>query len=95
MTQDTKDQGLVFLDIYTGNASQRNAPTFKNDYGITYPSLWDPDAQQLLRFKGTVSPSTIHSTIVIDREGRIAARALKTLNKAELRALLDPVLKEG
>ncbi|GHC28497.1 hypothetical protein GCM10010308_52200 [Streptomyces vinaceusdrappus] len=93
--QDTRDQGVVFLGINTRDASQRNALAFEKDYGITYPSLWDPDGRQLLKFKGTVSPSAIPSTIVIDREGRIAARALKALTETELRELLAPVLKEG
>ncbi|MFF0110169.1 TlpA family protein disulfide reductase [Streptomyces hirsutus] len=93
--QDTEDQGVVFLGINTRDSTQTNARNFEKDYGITYPSLWDPDGRQLLKFKGTVSPSAIPSTIVIDREGRIAARALKALSEAELRELLAPVLKEG
>ncbi|MFF9141013.1 TlpA family protein disulfide reductase [Streptomyces albogriseolus] len=93
--QDTKDQNVAFLGINTRDSTQTNARNFEKDYGITYPSLWDPDGRQLLKFKGTVSPSAIPSTIVIDREGRIAARALKALGEAELRELLAPVLKEG
>lgn len=93
--QDTKDRGVVFLGINTRDSTQTNARNFEKDYGITYPSLWDPAGRQMLKFKGIVSPSAIPSTIVIDREGRIAARALKAVNEAELRELLAPVLKEG
>ncbi|MET9835814.1 TlpA disulfide reductase family protein [Streptomyces sp. NPDC006385] len=93
--QDTEDQGVAFLGINTRDSTRRNALAFEKDYGITYPSLWDPDGRQLLKFKGTISPSAIPSTVVIDRDGRIAARALKALSEAELRELLAPVLKEG
>ncbi|MFH8257594.1 TlpA family protein disulfide reductase [Streptomyces roseolus] len=92
--QDTRDQGVVFLGINTRDSTQGNALAFEETFNITYPSLWDPDGRQLLKFKGTVSPSSIPSTIVIDRQGRIAARALKALDEAQLRTMIDPLLKE-
>ncbi|MFI1731008.1 TlpA family protein disulfide reductase [Streptomyces acidicola] len=54
-----------------------------------------PDGRQLLKSKGTLPPSVIPTTLVIDYRGRIAARGLKALSEAELRSLIDPVLKEG
>ncbi|KAA6203919.1 redoxin [Streptomyces sp. JS01] len=92
--EDTRKQGVEFLGINTRDASKSNAYSFEKEYGITYPSLWDPAGRQLLKFKGTLSPSAIPSTVVIDRKGRIAARALKALNEEELRALIDPALRE-
>ncbi|MET9817303.1 MULTISPECIES: TlpA disulfide reductase family protein [unclassified Streptomyces] len=92
---DTREKGVMFLGINTRDASKDNARRFEEEFGVTYPSLWDPIGKQLLRFKGTISPSAIPSTVVIDRKGRIAARAMKALSEAELRALIDPVLKEG
>lgn len=93
--EDTRKQGVQFLGINTRDASKSNARNFEKDYGITYPSLWDPTGRELLKFRGTLSPSAIPSTVVIDRQGRIAARALKALSEAELRTLIDPALKEG
>ncbi|WP_328967463.1 TlpA disulfide reductase family protein [Streptomyces sp. NBC_00239] len=93
--QDTHDQGVVFLGINTRDSTQGNALAFEETFGITYPSLWDPDGRQLLKFKGTVSPSSIPSTVVVDRKGRIAARALKALDEPQLRGMIDPLLKEG
>ncbi|WP_031511340.1 TlpA family protein disulfide reductase [Streptomyces megasporus] len=95
VSQATKDQGVVFLGINTRDATRDNALNFEESYGITYPSLWDPAGRQLLKFKGTLAPSAIPSTVAIDRKGRIAARALKALDETELRWLIDPVLKEG
>ncbi|WP_033313784.1 TlpA disulfide reductase family protein [Streptomyces iakyrus] len=93
--EDTRGQGVAFLGINTRDATKTNALNFEKEFGITYPSLWDPAGRQLLKFKGTISPSAIPSTVVIDREGRIAARALKALSETELRKMIDPVLKEG
>ncbi|MGA5215115.1 TlpA family protein disulfide reductase [Streptomyces cinereoruber] len=93
--EDTREQGVVFLGINTRDATKTNALNFEKEFGITYPSLWDPAGRQLLKFKGTISPSAIPSTVVIDRQGRIAARALKALSETELRTMTDPLLKEG
>ncbi|GAA3245854.1 TlpA disulfide reductase family protein [Streptomyces labedae] len=93
--EDTRGQGVAFLGINTRDATKTNARNFEKEFGVTYPSLWDPAGRQLLKFKGTISPSAIPSTVVIDREGRIAARALKALSETELRKMIDPVLKEG
>ncbi|ODA71593.1 Thiol-disulfide oxidoreductase ResA [Streptomyces sp. AVP053U2] len=93
--EDTRDQGVAFLGINTRDATKTNALNFEKNFGITYPSLWDPTGRQLLKFKGTISPSAIPSTVVIDAKGRIAARALKALSETELRKMIDPLLKEG
>ncbi|ALV39171.1 TlpA disulfide reductase family protein [Streptomyces sp. CdTB01] len=93
--EDTRDQGVAFLGINTRDATKTNALNFEKEFGITYPSLWDPAGRQLLKFKGTISPSAIPSTVVIDRKGRIAARALKALSETELRKMIDPLLKQG
>ncbi|MEU0351461.1 TlpA disulfide reductase family protein [Streptomyces sp. NPDC006237] len=93
--EDTRDQGVAFLGINTRDATKTNALNFEKNFGITYPSLWDPAGRQLLKFKGTISPSAIPSTVVIDAKGRIAARALKALSETELRKMIDPLLTEG
>jgi hypothetical protein len=49
----------------------------------------------MLRFeKGTLSPQTIPSTLVLDRDGRIAARSLAALGERSLRSMIEPVLAE-
>jgi hypothetical protein len=49
----------------------------------------------MLRFKkGTLNPKAIPSTIVIDRKGKIASRALLALSEDNLRKMIDPVLAE-
>ncbi|PWK65105.1 thiol-disulfide isomerase/thioredoxin [Streptomyces sp. CG 926] len=92
---ELRDQGVAFLGINTRDGSKEAARGFEETFSITYPSLWDPDGRELLKFKGTLPPSAIPTTLVIDRRGRVAARGLKALTEAELRSLIDPVLKEG
>ncbi|MET9604554.1 TlpA disulfide reductase family protein [Streptomyces sp. NPDC006512] len=86
---------VAFVGLNTRDNSKQNAASFEETYGITYPSLYDPDGKLMLRFpKGTLNPQAIPSTIVLDKEGRIASRALVALNEEQLRSMIDPLLAE-
>jgi peroxiredoxin len=91
---ETQDKDVQFLGINTRDATQDNALAFTSSKGITYPSLWDPDAREILKFTGQLNPNAIPSTLIIDREGRIAARVLRAVTIEELRSMIDPVLNE-
>ncbi|MFK0115067.1 TlpA family protein disulfide reductase [Streptomyces sp. NPDC090994] len=93
--QDVKDQGVQFVGINTRDTSTGPAKAFEKEYGISYPSLYDPAGKLMLRFaKGTLNPQAIPSTLVIDRDGKIAARTLQALSEEKLRKMLKPVLAE-
>jgi peroxiredoxin len=93
--KDVKGQGVQFVGINTRDTSVGPAKAFESDYGITYPSLYDPTGRLMLRFKkGTLNPQLIPSTLVIDRDGKVAARALQALSEDKLRSMLKPVLAE-
>ncbi|MET9835954.1 TlpA disulfide reductase family protein [Streptomyces sp. NPDC006385] len=91
----TRGQGVQFLGINTRDMSVGPAKAFERRYGITYPSFYDPRGELVLRFKGHLLPQAIPSTVVIDRQGRIAARALKALGEREILGMLTPVIAEG
>ncbi|THA80171.1 TlpA disulfide reductase family protein [Streptomyces sp. A0592] len=93
LTDAGKD--VVFVGLNVRDNSKQNAAAFEQTFGITYPSLYDPDGKLLLRFpKGSLNPNAIPSTLVLDREGRIAARTLAPLSEEQLRSMIDPVLAE-
>ncbi len=93
--RDVKDQGVEFVGINTRDAQVSLAKAFEKEFGVSYPSLYDPTGKLMLRFKkGTLNPQAIPSTLIIDREGKIAARTLQALSEEKLRAMLKPVLAE-
>jgi peroxiredoxin len=93
--RDVKDQGVQFVGINTRDADVSLAKAFEKEFGVSYPSLYDPTGKLMLRFKkGTLNPQAIPSTLIIDREGKIAARTLQALSEEKLRAMLKPVLAE-
>ena len=95
VAKETAAKGVQFVGINTRDANISLAQAFEKQQGVTYPSLYDPTSKLLLRFKkGTLNLQTIPSTIVIDRDGKIAARTLQALSEEKLREMLDPVVAE-
>jgi thiol-disulfide isomerase/thioredoxin len=93
--QDLKAKGVQFVGINTRDTSVQNAVAFEKQQGITYQSLYDPTGKLMLRFKrGTLNPQAVPSTLVLDREGGIAARSLAALSEDKLRKMIAPVLAE-
>ena len=65
------DASFLGIDIRDNSAAPARA--FMEKYGATYPSIYDPSGKALLAFSGEVSPQTVPTTLVLDREGRVAA----------------------
>ncbi|MEU1270276.1 TlpA disulfide reductase family protein [Streptomyces sp. NPDC005799] len=90
-----KAKGVQFVGINTRDTSVQNAVAFEKQMGVTFPSLYDPTGKLMLRFKkGTLNPQAVPSTLVLDREGGIAARSLAALSEDKLRSMIAPVLAE-
>ncbi|MEY9836999.1 TlpA family protein disulfide reductase [Streptacidiphilus sp. EB103A] len=90
-----KDKGVQFVGIDTRDLQTAQPKAFVADHNITYPSLYDPAGDLLLKFPaGTLNPQTIPTTIILDRQGRVAARALLPLSSGQLTQMLAPVLAE-
>ncbi|MEI5006873.1 MULTISPECIES: TlpA disulfide reductase family protein [unclassified Streptomyces] len=95
IAEETRSKGVEFVGINTRDPQTGPALAFEKDYEVPYPSFHDPIGKLILKFpKGSLNPQAIPSTIVIDREGKIAARALTALDDKQLRSMIDPVLAE-
>ncbi|WP_073928674.1 TlpA disulfide reductase family protein [Streptomyces sp. CB03911] len=90
-----RDQGVQFLGLNTRDHDVANPRRFEQERGISHPSLFDPDGVNMLKFpKGSLNPQFIPTTLVIDREGRLAARGFGGQSPEDLESLLLPVLAE-
>ncbi|MFJ9680867.1 TlpA family protein disulfide reductase [Streptomyces sp. NPDC101194] len=95
VAKETKDKGVQFVGINTRDPQKGPAQSFEKDYGVPYPSLYDPTGKLMLRFpKGTLRPQAIPSTVVLDRDGKIAARSLTALDSDKLHKMIDPLIAE-
>lgn len=66
------DVDAAFVGVNVRDPSPATAQSFVRDYGIPFPTFWDPDGEALLAFPVSLvrSPPT---TVVLDSQGRIAA----------------------
>lgn len=90
----TKDRGVEFLGVDFKDR-KADALAFQRSSEPGYPSIFDQPGKVALAFQGTVPPAAIPSTLVIDREGRIAARALGEVKHSELLDVVTKVSGEG
>ncbi|GGZ53143.1 hypothetical protein GCM10010387_54150 [Streptomyces inusitatus] len=96
VSNELKPKGVEFVGINTRDRQKGPALAFEKDYDVDYPSLFDPAGKLLVNGfpKGTLAPQAIPSTVVLDREGKIAARSLMALNEKQLRKMIDPLIAE-
>jgi thiol-disulfide isomerase/thioredoxin len=71
--RELTSRGVVFVGINTRDATRDAPRAYERTHGIDYPSIFDPSGENLLAFRGVITPNSIPSTIVIDPQGRIAA----------------------
>lgn len=89
-----KAKGVQFVGIDTrDNVPQAKA--FVKDKQISYPNLVDGDDEALLtKLAGITSLGSVPSTLIIDRRGGVAWRALRPVDYTTLAAALDPIISE-
>jgi len=80
---DLAADGVRFVGINVRDRTKGNALAHVRRYAVTYPSLFDPSAKMVARFRD-LPASAIPTTVVLDREGRIASRVLGATSYAEL-----------
>ena len=85
---DTPALRIRRVGIDTRDSGTAQAQALVREAGITYESVFDPDGRLLLQF-GSLPPSAIPTTIVVDAQGRIAARILGEATQSTLTGLVD------
>lgn len=87
--RDLAKQDVAFLGIDSRDPSESAARAFVRNFEIPYPSIYDQQGRTLLAFRGTLTPNSIPSTVVIDREGRVAASVLGEITRTTLYDLVE------
>jgi len=92
--EQTRDRGVQFVGVNVKD-SDAAARAFEREFGITYPSITTADSGAVpLAFRSSLPPSAIPSTLIADRDGRVAARIVGATTYTKLRRLVDEVLAE-
>lgn len=96
LAQQFAPDGVQFLGVNIYDQAP-TALSFAKEFGVTYPSILDAnDGQVRLAFAGQVAPTAVPTTLVLDREGRVAARIAGLLSEPSvLRSMITDTLAEA
>ena len=93
--QETSSSGVNFLGVNVRDQAP-TIDTFNSRFGITYPSVIDQDGQMQLAFASQVPPNAVPTTLILDAQGRVAARILGQLKDPSiLKTLVTDIAKES
>ena len=87
-------KGVQFLGVNVRDTAT-TAQAFERRFEIPYPSIEDVRGEVLLAMTDYVPPQAVPSTLVLDAQGRVAARVLGAAEESTLKALLTTVVDES
>ncbi|GGI44852.1 thiol-disulfide isomerase/thioredoxin [Agromyces flavus] len=89
--EEVDGDGAAFVGVNVRDQAA-TAASFEENYGITYPSIVDAnDGAVQYAFAGDVPPAAVPTTLVLDAEGRVAARILGQLKDA---SILETIVRD-
>ena len=90
----TRAQGVQFLGIDVRDNNRTAAVDFITDRNITFPSIYDPSMRTMIAFGGKYPTTVIPSTLVLDRQHRVAAVFLRELLTDDLQPVVERLASE-
>jgi thiol-disulfide isomerase/thioredoxin len=90
--QNAGSSGVEFLGVDIRDDRDRGK-AFVDSFQVSYPSLFDPPGKTALAFQD-VNPNVIPTTVVLDRQGRIAAVFRKVVTSIELETVVREIAAE-
>ena len=89
----TKALGVAFVGIDIKD-DRTAAQAFERRQKVAYPSLYDQSGVLLLKFRGQ-APQTPPTTLILDRQGRVAARFVQPVTESQLLIPVQTIAKES
>lgn len=69
------------------------AKAFASEFGVSYPSVIDAnDGAVQLAFSGSIAPNAVPTTLVLDKQGRVAARILGRITSP---SILETLIRDS
>jgi thiol-disulfide isomerase/thioredoxin len=90
----TRASGVSFLGIDVRDNNLQAAQDFVTDRHVTFPSIYDPAMRTLIAFGGKYPTTVIPSTLILDRQHRVAAVFLRELLAEDLQPVVQRLAHE-
>jgi peroxiredoxin len=87
-----KSRGVDFLGVDTKDVKS-NAQSFVQTYDISYPIVFDEQGETALRL-GQLPAAALPFTVLVDKQGKVAAVYIVRLSPKDLTGALDQLLAE-
>src|SRR5665648_944171 len=94
LAADYAEDGVHLLGINSTDAPGA-AQAFERTFEIPYPSVHDADGAAVAALQGVVPVQAVPTTVLLDRDGMVAARILGRVDPSTLRSLVDDLLDEA
>jgi thiol-disulfide isomerase/thioredoxin len=91
----TRGTGVSFLGIDVRDTNRQAALDFVDDRHVGFPSLYDPAMRTLIAFGGRYPTTVIPSTLVLDRQHRVAAVFLRPVLAEDLQPVVQRLAAES
>ena len=91
---ETRRVGVEFLGIDVRDNNRDAARDFIIDRKVTFPSIYDPAMRSMIAFGGKYPTTVIPSTVVLDRQHRVAAVFLRELLAEDLQPVVEKLAAE-
>jgi peroxiredoxin len=92
--RERKSAGVQFVGMDVKDPSKSAAQSWIKDKGITFPVVYDEAARSAIQL-GDVPMAALPSTVVIDKQGRVAAVYVGSVLPKDLTPALDELTKEA
>jgi thiol-disulfide isomerase/thioredoxin len=94
LSEEFQDQGVQFVGVNVRDTAE-TALAFDRKFDIGFPSIIDAQSGAVsLAFQGVVSPQAVPTTLVIDKQGKVASRILGRIDPSILKTLIETVVAE-
>lgn len=86
--------GLHVLGVNSTDAAG-TAAAFARQFDVPYPTIIDSDGSAVAALQGVVPINAVPTTVLLDRQGRVAGRIIGRVDPSTLRSMVDALLAEG
>ncbi|MBE7701883.1 TlpA family protein disulfide reductase [Oerskovia sp. Sa1BUA8] len=94
LANDRGPEGVHVLGINSTDDAGA-ALAFERTFEVPYPSIEDTRGEAIAALEGSVPLQAVPTTVVLDREGRVAARVIGRAEGSTLGAIVDDLLAES
>src|SRR5690606_1197920 len=94
IAHDYADQDVHLLGINSTDDAGAAQP-FERTFDVPYPSLHDAQSSAVAALSDVVPVQAVPTTVVLDRDGMVAARILGIADPTTLRVLIDEALEQA